>query len=246
MVKVRPSELVLIVSDSNHKNIYEALCSAFESVGVTPSVFLLPDCIRPISKFPQLLRDALPRADIVLSVLDRSFEEQSLQMALIQIAKKSGARVASLPDVTDEIFTSSLFDVNYAQVSDRTSKVYNILKSVDTIEVTSEAGTNITLKPSEYLHDNTGFLFEPGKCGNLPGGMVSFEPVLESLNGKIVVDGAITGQGLVETPVEFEVVDGVVEEIPKGAEFLKELFSMDRAAKKICEFGIGTNHGAEL
>ena len=94
-----------------------------------------------------------------------------------------------------------------------------------------------------------GVLREKGESGNLPSGEVYLAPWEDKSNGKVVIDGSVSGIGMLEEPIVIEVVNGYAETI-KGGKQAKQLEEMldktGRDARAVAEFGIGTNYKAIL
>ncbi|MBN1159865.1 MAG: hypothetical protein JXA43_01345 [Candidatus Diapherotrites archaeon] len=213
-----------------------------------PSVFIMPEIIRPLRRPPELLREACAKSDVVIALTGTNVEEQIFRMNLLQSAKRSNTRVAHFPDVNVDDFRSEMFDVNYAQVADRTQKLYNILTNVDKIAVSSENGTKISFGLTGTKEMNSGLLHEAGQAAIMPGGEVRVEPNLETVSGTIVVDGAMTLLGKIKTPVKIKVAKGEIKSISDkivSGKF-KEYAEEEPSIAKISAFGIGTNHGTKV
>ncbi len=159
-------------------------------------------------------------------------------------ANEAGARGATLPGITEEVFTTGL-RADYDAIADHCEDVLAQVEGADEIRVTSPQGTDVTFRPGdrEWL-DDTGIVHEPGEFSNLPAGEVFVSP--ETADGTYVVDGTMMPHGLLEEgqTLEFDVEDGQVtrisdDEIRGLVEDAAE--EVGDAAYNLAELGIGTN-----
>ena len=63
-----------------------------------------------------------------------------------------------------------------------------------------------------------GMTTEPGEADYFPGVDASIAPVEETINGTIVVDGAVSTRGLVSAPVACRLEKGIITAIEGGAD----------------------------
>ena len=96
-------------------------------------------------------------------------------------------------------------------------------------------------------HPDTGIYHNPGDFGNLPAGEAFIAPVEGTAQGVIVIDGAMSGVGVVEEPIKMTVESGYVTEITggHGARMLEDAIAdLGKPARNIAELGVGTNDRA--
>ena len=93
--------------------------------------------------------------------------------------------------------------------------------------------------------EDTGLFHKPGDYGNLPAGEGFIAPVETSAYGKLFI--MYGPDRPLKNPITLKFRDGAVESI-EGVEeyrdFLENLFKTYEDARKIAEFGVGTNPGA--
>ncbi|HLC45908.1 MAG TPA: aminopeptidase, partial [archaeon] len=244
---LRPIDSVLVITDAAHQDFYEQFCQASKEVDVHPSVFVLPESLRPVRKISNALRQMLLHTSVVVNVADFRLEESQFRTAVSQLARQHSGRVLNMPGLPVSAFSTDLFDANPTEIAARTGKLYNILTEVDEVEVTSASGTKVSFKPSPVLHENHGLEIQPGQAIELPGGEVSVQPDPLTLSGVIVVDGVLAGKGVLKSPVRVHVEKGEVSSFKgKDAEFLEGVFAEDSNARRVSEFGLGTNHAAKV
>ena len=96
-------------------------------------------------------------------------------------------------------------------------------------------------------HADTGILHEPGSFGNLPAGEAYIAPMEGTVEGIMVVDGAMPPMGLLDEPITIVVEKGFATEITggEGAQMLLDAVAPHgQDALNIAELGIGTNEAA--
>jgi 2,5-dihydroxypyridine 5,6-dioxygenase len=111
------------------------------------------------------------------------------------------------------------------------SRVVEMTKSAKRIRITNEAGTDVEFQNdperpvnSELLYDRPGAHFLLGQIG--------WAPIEESINGKIAIDGAISGGGdaelgVLDETITYHVEKGVIKEISGGkkAKVIRDWFT---------------------
>ncbi len=149
---------------------------------------------------------AMAGADAFLAPTSKSISHTNARSA----ACEAGARGATLPGITREVFETGL-NADYEAIAEECDRMLAKVADADEIRVTSDRGTDITFYPGarDWLAD-TGDIAEPGSFSNLPAGEVFVAP--ETATGRFVVDGTMHPHGLLgaDEALEFEVEDGRV------------------------------------
>ncbi len=233
-------EACAIVTDDSRVDIGEALYDVASEI--TDDAVLTRYQPGPThgSEPPAPVAAAMADADVVLAPTTKSLSHTRARGA----ANEAGARVATLPGITEEVFVTGL-DADYETIAAHCGAVREQVDGAAEIRVTTPAGTDITfdIGEREFLSD-TGIVHEPGQMSNLPAGEVFVSP--ESADGTFVVDGTMRPHGLLaegET-LEFDVEDGQVtrisdDEIRETVETAAA--DVGDAARNLAELGIGTN-----
>jgi aminopeptidase len=185
------------------------------------------------------------RADIVLCPTSKSLTHTDSRRA----ASLAGARVATLPGVTEAIMVRCL-NADYEQIAARTHRLCKLLETTDVVRVTAPAGTDITMPiTGRAAHASSGLFREKGQSGNLPTGEAYLAPLEGLSNGVVVVDGSMAGVGMVSHPLRITVEHGYATGISGGPEADKLIALFEphgKDARTVAEFGIGTNDKAIL
>ncbi|WP_255168961.1 aminopeptidase [Natrononativus amylolyticus] len=233
-------ESCLIVTDDKREPIGEALYAVAGEITDDAVILRYPPGPTHGSEPPAPVAAAMADADVVLAPTTKSLSHTRARSE----ANEAGARVATLPGITEEVFVTGL-DADYERIAAHCADVREQVDGASEIRVTTEAGTDITFDVAnrEFLSD-TGIVHEAGTMSNLPAGEVFVSP--ESADGRFVVDGTMRPHGLLEDgqQLTFDVEDGLVthisdDEIRETVETAAE--DVGDAAYNLAELGIGTN-----
>jgi leucyl aminopeptidase (aminopeptidase T) len=241
----RPGERVLVVTDEPLRAIGYALRQAAKELGhQVLLVEMLPRASNGEEPPPEVA-ELMARTDIALCATSKSLTHTDARRA----ASEAGARVATLPGVTEDIMVRCM-NADYGKIAARTARLCERLATTRVVRVTAPAGTDITM-PIEGRTPlaSSGIFREKGQWGNLPTGEAYLAPVEGRSHGVVVVDGSMAGVGMTADPIRIAVEDGYATEITGGreAEALRALLEPHgRDGRTVAEFGIGTNDRARL
>ncbi|MFB6126235.1 MAG: aminopeptidase [Halolamina sp.] len=235
-------ESVVVVTDDEREPVGEALYEVAANATDEATVTRYPPGEQHGAEPPAPVAAAMAGADAYLAPTTKSLSHTRARGD----ASDAGARGATLPGITEAVFTTGL-DADYDAIARHCQAVYDQVADADEVRVTTPAGTDFTVRPGdrEWLQD-TGDVSEPGSFSNLPAGEVFVAP--ETAAGTYVVDGTMMPHGRLDPDQElrFEVEDGQVtsvsdddvrEQIASAAEAVGD------AASNLAELGIGTNVG---
>ena len=176
----------------------------------------------------------------------------------IRSAVKEGARVATMPGMTAEMFISGGMTADFNQIKKNLSELSTTLRRKRLIHVKDKKGTDIEFEVSwrDWKLDDNGICNRPRMITNLPAGKAFVLPREGTMNGTIVIDGTWEST-ILEEPLELVVEKGIVIDI-KGdstaaqirqqfGEAASRLKSKDRELVwTVAEFGFGMNPKARL
>lgn len=240
---VKPSETVLVVTDGLRVKIAEALTEAAGEVAGETLLMVMRERRRHGEEPPKVVERAMCAADVVLAPTTHSLTHTQARMR----ACEAGARVATMPMITESMMRRGAMLANYKKVRTLTLKVARMLNAAPSVKVETRAGTRLRLDISgRKAHPDTGIYLNPGDFGNLPAGEAFIAPVEGSGEGVAIVDGSMVD--VLRAPVKIEVLRGRALRITgKPARKLRSM--LDGAGPKaynLAEFGIGTNYAARL
>jgi leucyl aminopeptidase (aminopeptidase T) len=243
-MNLQSDESCAIVTDDERRPIGEALYEVAASITDDAVIVQYPPGDQHGGEPPAPVAAAMRGADVVLAPTTKSLSHTLARSE----ANEAGARVATLPGITPEIFTTGL-DADYAQIRQHCEDVLDQIEGAEEIRVTTDRGTDVTFEPGDREWNlDTGMVHEAGEMSNLPAGEVFLSPA--NANGRFVVDGTMMPYGRLEEgqTLEFEVEDGYVTEISddqirEEVETAAEEVGQD--AYNVAELGIGTNVAVE-
>jgi len=240
-----PSESCLVVTDDERRPIGEALYDVVSEVTDDAVLLQYPPGPQHGAEPPAPVAAAMRDCDAFLAPTTKSISHTRARSR----ACDAGARGATLPGITEEVFVTGL-DADYEAIADACAAMLESVAGAAEIRITSPQGTDITFEPGERAwRDDTGLVREAGDFSNLPAGEVFVSP--ETANGTYVVDGTMMPYGALDgRKLEFEVEDGYVtdisddgvrEEIEAAAAEAEPDESGRNPAYNLAELGIGTN-----
>lgn len=241
---VKRGEKVLIVADtSTPESIGKSLFDAAGKLGCEViQVTMLPRTHHG-EEIPLPIAEAMRNSDVVIAPTTFSLTHTQAKIN----ACRAGARVASMPGITENMMTQGAMTADYNMIMETATELNKKLENVKRIRVVSDMGTDIifNLQGCKWRMD-TGICREPGCSSNLPAGELYIAP--KDANGIFIVDGSMSGFGILDSPLEFTVKNRYVTDIRgKHAQALNsKLDIVGEKARNIAEFGIGINPEARL
>ncbi len=242
---IKAEENLLIVTDTGKINIANALAAAGHAAGAETSLIIYTPRKMHAEEPPRPVKEAMKSANAVLAPTTYSITHTNAR----EEANKSGARIATMPMITEDIMIRGAMTANYAEVQALTEKLAALVSKSKTAKVTASAGTSITAELGRKALADTGIFHTPGSFGNLPGGEAFIAPIEGTCDGVLVIDGSLAGLEVLSEPVKWVVKKGRVQEVtggPSAEKFNEVLKKADENAWSIAEFGIGTNAAARL
>ena len=239
---VKAGEEALVVCNPSTQSVGERLRWEAEGAGADAVLALISE--RPMhgTEPPPTVVEAMAAADVLMAPTVQSLSHTVARKR----ASDAGARVATLPGVTEEML-ARVMSADMAGLRRKGHAVAEALDRASEARITDANGTDLRLELSgrEAIPD-TGELTEPGAFGNLPCGEAFISPA--DGQGTLVIDGSLAGIGLVEQPVELVVEGGHLTSARggQGMAFLELLTRHGEDATTIAELGIGTNEKAIL
>ncbi|MBN9622076.1 MAG: aminopeptidase [Actinobacteria bacterium] len=193
---------------------------------------------------PRPVAAAMAAADVVLAPTIQSLSHTAARKA----ASEAGARIATLPGVTEELL-ARLMNGDLDEMRRRGWAIVNVMNRGARVRITDPNGSDLSfsIEGREGIVD-AGELSAKGAFGNLPCGEGFIAPVEGTAEGTLVVDGSIAAIGLVESPVQLTIEGGhlVGATGDEGARLMELLTPHGPDGTNVAELGIGTNEEAIL
>ncbi|WP_297199794.1 aminopeptidase [Thermanaeromonas sp.] len=241
---VKPGEEVLVVTDEPLEEIGKSFYRAARELGAEALLLSLPPLVKR-GEPPQGVAQAMQAAQVVVMPTSKSLSHTRARRQACQ----AGARIVSLPGATVEMLVRAL-DVDYEKMATECRYYAQLLTEGRRATLYTPAGTELTFSlEGRQGYVDSGLYTVSGSFGNLPAGEACIAPVEGTAEGILVIDGSLSGWGLLEEPLRLEVRRGEVVAVAGGraAIWLEEqLNSYGRTARNIAELGIGLNPRAQL
>jgi leucyl aminopeptidase (aminopeptidase T) len=251
---IRRGENVLIVCDPTTAEIGQSLHIATQKRSERVLLIVMPKSRHHGEEPPSPVAALMRQQQVVIAATKYSLTHTRA----VRQALKDGARVATMPGMTFELYTEGGMTTDFQEVKRRISNIANFLRRRRIINVKSESGTDVTFEVNwrDWKLDDNGICNRPRMLTNLPAGKVFILPKEGTMNGTIVIDGSWDST-LIDEPVEFIVEDGTVIDVKGGSlaatirqsygEVAKKLKTKDRESVwTVAEFGFGMNPNARL
>jgi leucyl aminopeptidase (aminopeptidase T) len=241
---VKSGESVLIVVDtSTPASISKSLFEAAKDKGCEVMILTMVPRMRHGEEPPRAVSEAMLNSDVVIAPTTMSLTHTQARIN----ATTKGVRIASMPGITEKMMGSGGITADCRIINDLAMKWNKRLKNVREVRVVTESGTDITfdLEGCTWMMD-TGMCQEKGCSSNLPAGEIYIAP--KDANGVFVVDGSMSGFGILDSPIKITVRNRYVILIEgKHAEKLVSMLdAVGEKARNIAELGIGINPEARL
>jgi len=241
-MNVKPDETVLIATDTGKVKIAEAFASASASLGAETLIAIMKPRKQHREEPPKPIGEAMKASDVVLIPTTKSLSHTDARRE----ATKRGARIASMPEITEDMMSIGGLTADYKDIANRTMKIAKILEKGKNVEITTPSGTKLTMNiEGRTPEQDTGLYHESGDWGNLPAGEVCLAPVEGTTQGTLVIDSM--GK-TVKQPLTITIKNGWAQKFqgPDATQLVSLLKSADKNAYNIGELGIGTNPNARL
>lgn len=238
----KEGESVLVVTDDSRREIGEAFYDASKNLGCEGMILIMKERTVNGEEPPKAVAEAMKGADIVIAPSAKSLTHTN---ARIQAAA-AGARVATMPGITKEMFSRGAMTADYNEVEKLTDRITALLTTAETARI-EKAGKvlNLSLKGRNGV-PSPGVYKSPGKCGNLPSGEAYIAPLEDGSDGEMIIDGSMVGIGKLDAPLDVVISGGKLRSVTgKKSENLDILLKSEENAT-LCELGIGTNEAAVL
>lgn len=251
---LRRGENVLIVCDPTTGEIGQALHEAANERSDRVLLIVMPKARHHGEEPPSPVANLMRQQQVVIAPTRYSLTHTRA----IRQALRDGARVATMPGMTNEMFSRGGMSADFSEIKQKISDLAPYFRRRRIIRVKSELGTDVTFEANwrEWKLDDNGICNRPKMLTNLPAGKAFIMPREKTMNGTVVIDGSWDAN-LVDEPITLEIEEGMVMDVKGGTiaatirqefgEAAKRLRSKDREnVWTVAEFGFGMNPQARL
>jgi leucyl aminopeptidase (aminopeptidase T) len=239
---VKEGERVLVVCNPATLGLGERMRGEAGRAGADAVLALMAERATHGTEPPGPVAAAMAASDVVLAPTVQSLSHTAARNA----ATEAGARVATLPGVTEEML-ARVMSADVDGLRRKGKALADILTAGSEAHVTCANGSDLRLGiEGRAGMPDAGDLQERGAFGNLPCGEGFISPVEGTAEGTLVADGTIGSLGLPAGPVAFEVSGGHVRSAkgPEAERLLEMLIAAGEGGTNVAELGIGTNERA--
>lgn len=240
---VKAGERVLILTDDNKFTMGSALYEEAKREGADAALMVTPAAQISGQEPPAAVAAAMLSADVIVCPTEESITHTNARIAAV----KNGARVATMPGITEKMFSEGPIRADYAEVERTTLRYVSLLSQARICRiVTGEHELVLNLQGRGGVA-STGVYRQKGQSGNLPSGEAYIAPVEDGADGEILIDGSVVGVGLLTGPVILTLRGGKLTGVsgPQAAE-VERAIPDNGPSRTIGELGIGTNRMAAL
>jgi leucyl aminopeptidase (aminopeptidase T) len=244
--RVQSGETVVVVTDADTVDVARSIATAARSVTDDVSILVKPAAKEHSNEPSGTVTAAMRAVDVALVATRHSITHTSAMGAILD----SGTRVVTLRSITTRMMREGGITADFDRVREDSLAILDAFESASTTEVTSPAGTDVTVGLTEHAPIA---LAGPGgpndRILGFPPGEVAIAPDERAADGTVVFDHSVDNVGMVDEPIELAFVDGFVESVDGGVEaeeLRRVLDRSDENARHVAEFAVGTNPDALL
>jgi leucyl aminopeptidase (aminopeptidase T) len=241
-LNVKKREDVLILTDHSKEGIAQALFQASLDVGATTMLIKIQDMKADGEEPPLAVARLMKDMDVIVITTEKTLSHTMARRR----ATRAGARIASLPGITEEMMNEGGMTADFKEVRRSILRVARKVRRSKNLKVVSSSGTELemSVKGRDWITEDSGVCHRRGEFTNLPAGELFISPAEGSAQGTIHVDGSFIDTLL--NPVKVSVKDGLASRITGAQEVVKELNKAGREGRNIAKFGIGMNPNAKI
>ncbi|QIA27632.1 aminopeptidase [Thermaerobacter sp. PB12/4term] len=241
---LKHGERLVVVTDAGKVSMGNLFFRAGLALGADAVLVVMSERTADGQEPPAAVAAAMAAADVVIAPTTRSLTHTAARRR----ATDAGARVATMPGITEDMLYRGAITADYEVVRRRTEQVARILDGGRAVRLISGEKYELFLDiTGRRAIASTGVYRDPGSAGNLPSGEAYLAPVEGSANGDLFVDGSVAGLGLLQDPLLLHIENGrLVSAEGPDAERLLKLLDQSPQGRMVAELGIGTNDAARL
>ena len=251
---IRRGENVLIVCDPTTGEIGQALHEATIEKSERVLLIVMPKAKHHGEEPPTPVANLMRQQQVILAPTKYSLTHTKA----VRQALRDGARVATMPGITVDMFTHGGMAADFNNVKKRISNLGPHFRRRRIVNVKSKFGTEITFEVNwrEWKLDDNGICNRPRMLTNLPAGKAFIMPREVTMNGTLIINGSWDST-LLDQNIELQIENGIVIDVKGGTiaanirqefgEVAKKLRSKDREnVWTVAEFGFGMNDQARM
>ncbi len=243
----RPGENLVITADtSSDWRVVQATAAAAYAAGAVPTVLWYETRPTAAMEPPPPVAGAVARSDVWIDFTYAYL----LYTPAFKAAIEAGSRYICLSGMDADMMVKTLARVDHQKLMALGEAIRQVIEAADRIQVTTPAGTDVVAFNCGRKARQSGKVADTRGESIMLGGQVSWAPMEETINGRVVFDGALLPPmelGLLRNPVILTLERGVVTKIEGGTEarvFERWLRSFDDERMFwLAHYSVGFNPG---
>lgn len=183
---VKAGERVLLVADVGTLSVGRALFDAAADLGADAVLSVMRSTASSPMEPPGVIASAMLESDLVVLATSGSMTHTHARRA----ANRGGARVVSIPGVTEEMLREGALTADHAEILQVMRRVARRLRHAREVRLASASGTDLTfsVEGRSWNQTDTGVCVKRGEMTTLPAGEVFVAPVEGTAEGRLSVD----------------------------------------------------------
>ncbi len=234
---LKAGERVLIVADPERMAVGRAFFYAAAALGSDPVLSLIRTREGAGREPPDLVAAAMLEADVVLLATVHSMTHTHARRA----ANRAGARVVSMPGVSEEMLDGGALTVDHTQLQAQIRRLQRRLRSALSVRLATAAGTDLTLstRGRDWNFSDTGVASKKDEVTTLPAGEVFVSPLEGTAEGRIVADAFFLEP--LHAPATIQVEAGHAEKVTGAEAAVAEMNRGGKEGRNVAKIGLGLN-----
>ena len=239
---LRKGETLLVIADTDKRAIGEAIFEAARKAEAQPMLTLIHPAERASQEPPEPLARFMSECDAIVMATRMSMTHTRARLR----ATKAGARIVSLPGVTEEMMSEGGITADYEDIGRTLRILERKLRHSKKVHITSGGGTDATFSVSgrEWIAKDTGLARHKAEMTTLPAGEIFVSPVEGTADGRLVFDVRL--HDLLEQPATLVLKEGYATRIVGAKGAVAEMNKGGKEGRNLGKFGMGLNPKAAL
>jgi len=184
----KPGENLVITADTgSDRRVVDATATAAYAAGTIPTVVFYPLQKTAVMEPPPPVAGAIRHADVWIEYAVAYI----LHTKAFKEALKNGARYICLTGMDAMMMINTIGRVNYDRLLTLGKRFCEIVQKADKVEVYSPGGTHLVAFNQGRRTRQSGKLADTKGEPIMLGGQISWCPMEETINGKLVFDAAL-------------------------------------------------------
>ena len=239
---VKKGEKTVVVADAGTRAVGEALFSAALEAGAQAVLAIIPGAKRPGEEPPEPLARMMVDCDVVILATSQSLTHTAARRA----ANRAGARVASLPGVTEDMLAGGALTADYVEIQKSMRRLERRVRNAKSVRLTSEMGTDVAFEVTrrDWITKDTGVCHRRSEMTTLPAGEIFVAPLEGSADGRLVIDAWFHEPA--PAGVTVVVKEGYASKVTGAPSAVHEMNRGGRDGRAFGTVGLGLNPNARI